>query len=306
MAIKLNFENKKQIATILLAVGLGLMGVFLMGLHVENSVKSQAAELSEGYKKVSASTQAQLVSELESRDKKIREVMQKMEQRQKAELDRVAQQAAQAAARSAAAARPVPTEETKQSASKQLIDNTRFSLLTPSGKRALTIVIDSLSAVGGLISAGDYVDILAELKVPDNKGDDKELTSILFQSVQVLAVGANFNPESNVTIYQLQQAARSLSVTLALDPEEVGLIAFAQKYGSLRLALRSPVEKEVETVDVAAWDSLSDYVLDRQGTELDVPMFRKRTDSSSTRSFEPEVEEEAEAFVEIFRGGQSL
>ena len=142
----------------------------------------------------------------------------------------------------------------------------------------------------------------AENRIRKNK--DGDLTSILFQNVQVLAVGANFNPESNVTIYQQQQATRQLNVTLAVAPEEVGLIAFAQKYGTLRLALRSPAEKNIETVEVAAWESLSDYVLDKQGTEI--MLLGKRKSRSSTTSFEPELDEEVESFVEIFRGGQSL
>jgi len=300
MAFKLNFENKKQIATILLAVGLGLMGVLLMSMHVENSVKTQTDQLSKDYQKRAASTQSALVEELEGRDKKIRDLMQKMEQRQKAQMEKLAKQAA-----AAAAATTVRGETTKHTVTRQIIDNTRFSLLTPSGKRALTIIIDSLSAVGGLISAGDYVDILADLKIPGNNNEGEELTSILFQNVQVLAVGANFNPESNITIYQQQQAARSLNVTLAVDPEEVGLIAFAQKYGSLRLALRSPAEKNIETVDVAAWESLSDYVLDRQGTEIDFPKQKTRK-PRKTQNYEPGLDEEAESFVEIFRGGESL
>ena len=295
MAFKLNFENKKQIATILLAVGLGLMGVFLMSIHVENSIRTQTQELAKDYQKRAATTQTALSQELQARDTKIRDLMQKMEARQKAQMDKIAQQAVQAARATGPGA---------QSATKKIIDNTRFSLLTPSGKRALTVVIDSLSAVGGLISAGDYVDILADLKVPDKKGETKDVTAILFQNVEVLAVGSNFSPESNIATYQQQQAMRSLDVTLAVDPEEVGLVAFAQKYGKLKLALRSPSEKDIKTVDVAAWNSLSDYVLEKQGTKLDVPQEKKST--TKTTAKEPEMEEKASNFVEIYRGGHAL
>ena len=294
MALKLNFENKKQIATILLAVGLGLMGVFLMGLHVENKITAETQRLAKDYQKKTASAQSVMAQDLQARDKKLREVLQKMEQRQKAQLEKVKQQAAQAAQAAAQAAARDNKESPGAGQEQDLVSNTRFSLLTPPGKRALTIVIDSLSAVGGLISAGDYVDIMAEL-MPDQ---GEEITSILFQEVQVLAVGSNFSPQSNSQIYQQQQEARSLNVTLAVDPEEVGLISFAQKSGKLRLVLRSPAEKGVEAVNVAAWESLSDYVLDRQGTSLSVPKKRKSSVTSDVQ--------DTGGFVEIFRGGQAL
>ena len=45
-----------------------------------------------------------------------------------------------------------------------------FSLRTPPGKRAVTLKINSLSAVGGLVNPGDFVDIIAHLELPDERG----------------------------------------------------------------------------------------------------------------------------------------
>jgi len=151
-----------------------------------------------------------------------------------------------------------------------------FSLRTPPGKRALTIKINSLAAVGGLVNAGDFVDIIAHLTIPAESGlkkkSSEEVTTILFQNIQVLAVGTNFDPIGEAPEYSAQQQAKTLNVTLALSPEEAGLLTFAEINGKLQLTLRSPAETEDQILqEVASWDALADFVLEHQGTELRIP-----------------------------------
>jgi len=45
----MNIENKKQIATILLAIGLGLVATYLTSLYVENNIVQRTKVLAEGY-----------------------------------------------------------------------------------------------------------------------------------------------------------------------------------------------------------------------------------------------------------------
>jgi len=47
----MNLENKKQLATILLAVGLGLIASFLTSEYVKNNVKQQTRDLAQDYQK---------------------------------------------------------------------------------------------------------------------------------------------------------------------------------------------------------------------------------------------------------------
>jgi Flp pilus assembly protein CpaB len=105
-------------------------------------------------------------------------------------------------------------------------------------------------------------------------------------------------------IYQAQQTARSLNITLAVTAEEAGLLAFAQANGKLQLMLRSPEEKSTEVLQVASWDSLSTYLLDRQGTELDVPQTKSKKSDSATSG--QKSDDEAETYIQIFRGGKEL
>jgi Flp pilus assembly protein CpaB len=167
--------------------------------------------------------------------------------------------------------------------------------------------IDSLSAVGGLVNPGDFVDVIAHLNVPDEAGfekKDKEIEkviTVLFQNIQVLAVGTNYDPIGAIPPYEAQKNLKTLNVTFAVSPEEAGLLTFAQANGSLQLTLRSPAETQDRVLQqVASWDVLSDFVLERQGTELLVPKKPK------IKEEQPEEVEELKPFIQIFRGGKEL
>ena len=79
-----------------------------------------------------------------------------------------------------------------------------LAIKTPVGKRAVTVMIDSLAAVGGLLNAGDFVDVIAELNVPSQDADRKTVTAMIFQGLQVLAINTN---EDDPGAYDEQQAA---------------------------------------------------------------------------------------------------
>ncbi|MCA9393547.1 MAG: Flp pilus assembly protein CpaB [Candidatus Omnitrophica bacterium] len=293
----MNIENKKQFATIALAVGLGLTAAFLMSQYVKSSIENQTKALAKDYEKKAAAQTAALRKEMEIKNRELQKQMQAMAKQQQQAL---AQQLANLPKGGGVKATTgVPT---------QIVDSTVFASITPPGKRAITLLIDSLSAVGGLVNPGDYVDILGELEIPhpqDPQEKPIEITSVLFQNVQVLAVNANFKPVGSALVYQQQQKSRALNVTLAVDPEEAGLITFAQKYGKLKLALRSPAEKETKALQVAAWDSLADYVLDKQGTELNLPK-AKAPSRVENDYVEEDLQVDDTPFVEIFRGGREL
>ena len=273
----MNVENKKQIATILLAIGLGLVATFLTSQYVTKSVIHQTQLLAQDYKNQTGA----LLNEIELLKSEYRKL---------------------AAQQVALAKEPKPQEVKKEP-----VQETIFSMKTPPGKRALTVLIDSLSAVGGLIKSGDFIDIIAQLNIPDpqNPAETQKITTVLFQSIQVLAVGTNFSSSADISLYQSQQQARSLYVTLALDPEEAGLIVFAQSNGRLQLSLRSPDEKETKVLQVASWDALSDFVLERQGTELMVPKEKGAIEAVEGGAQRPSSGE-VKPFIQIFKGGQQL
>ncbi|HLF18892.1 MAG TPA: Flp pilus assembly protein CpaB [Candidatus Omnitrophota bacterium] len=285
----MNIENKKQFATILLAVGLGLIAVLLTSQYVQNKVQQQTEFLAKDFQKKNAV----LINELEGMKKDFKRIEQDQAALAKAQQQLRVAQPQQAGA-------PV----------KPAVQMAAFSVRTPPGKRALTISIDSLAAVGGLVNPGDFVDVLAHLKIPENLGDTAsttaQVTTVLFQNIQVLAVGTNFNPLGNEPAYELQQKSRTLNVTLAVTPEEAGLLTFAQANGTFQLTLRAPAEESTQRIQVASWNTLAEFVKKRQGTDLVVPK-SKAPVAVVEKDITVEVEEEEPASnIQIFRGGREL
>jgi len=278
----MNIENKKQIATILLAVGLGLVASMLMSKVVSDSINRETEKISKDYLNRSAG----LVQEIDM----TKRALNKLTQDYAALTKKVDQ-------------RPVirPTAAIR----KPPIQKTAFSLRTPPGKRAITMNIDSLSAVGGLVNPGDFVDIIAHLDFPGEnkpkKTSKEKIISVLFQNIQVLAVGTNYDPLGAIPPYEAQKNLKNLNVTFAVSPEEASLLTFAQANGKLQLALRSSGETQDRVLQqVASWDVLSEFVLKRQGTELSV---RKKV---IPKKKEIEEVEEIKPFIQIFRGGREL
>src|SRR3989338_5749769 len=67
----------------------------------------------------------------------------------------------------------------------------------PRGKRAITVSIDNISSVGGMIRPGDHVDIVGMVPLPVMTQEGKQVNQMttlpLFQDVLVLAVGQDFS-----------------------------------------------------------------------------------------------------------------
>lgn len=163
---------------------------------------------------------------------------------------------------------------------------------TPVGKRAITIAVDSISAVGGLVKPGDYVDVIALVPVPVQTADGKQVNQMavmpLFQNILVLAVGQDTGSISSAVGKKEtdRKTESSPLITLALEPQDANLIAFVQEQGKLRLTLRSPADSQMQATQPASWDTLFKYLMPAQ---KDLP--------------KPEAKDLAAAdYVEIYRG----
>ena len=152
-----------------------------------------------------------------------------------------------------------------------------LSGLTPAGKRAVTILVDNISSVAGMLKPGDYVDVMAALQVPVQVAEGKQEGQLgilpLFQNVLVLAVGQNSSTVSSQgSRYQKKEDESSAQqqnqmITLALAPQEASLIAFVQEQGKIRLTLRSPADAKVEQVQPATWETLFKYLMPQNQTQ---------------------------------------
>lgn len=106
----------------------------------------------------------------------------------------------------------------------------------PVGMRAVSISIDRVKGVAGLIQPGDRVDVIA---VPPRVANEIPQAAAILRGVLVLAMG---NAVETVSATPSPDNQNLTTVTLALTPKQVDLLATADLNTQLRLALRSPKE----------------------------------------------------------------
>lgn len=104
------------------------------------------------------------------------------------------------------------------------------------GMRAVSIQIDKVKGVSGLIEPGDRVDVIA---IPPRSGNAPPPASTILRGVRVLAIGDSLEVTSATPS---PQEETSTTATLEVTPKQADLIAMADLNTTLRLALRSPKE----------------------------------------------------------------
>jgi len=105
------------------------------------------------------------------------------------------------------------------------------------GKRAVSIQIDKVKGISGLLQPGDRVDVIA---IPQ-RGGNGELppAATILRGIRVLAIGTSLETTSATPS---PDEANSTTVTLEVTPHQADLLASADQNTVLRLALRSPRE----------------------------------------------------------------
>ena len=111
--------------------------------------------------------------------------------------------------------------------------------LLPNGMRAITVEVNEVSGVGGLLVPGCHVDLLASIN--DGRPDGL-VTRTLVQDIKVIAVGQSLAPAPAGD----GQMARS--VTLVVTPQQAQTIELASNTGRARLVLRSGNDDQVAAI----------------------------------------------------------
>lgn len=113
--------------------------------------------------------------------------------------------------------------------------NVALAVVLKHGMRAVSIGIDRVKAVGGLIQPGDRVDVIA---VPPRVGDETPQGRTILQGALVLASGMQM--ESTTQPAPQSDNQTLTTVTLGVTPAQADLLATADLNSTLRLALRPP------------------------------------------------------------------
>jgi Flp pilus assembly protein CpaB len=270
---------------IILALGAGLLATILTANHVRTSIEAETQRLAQQFERQQAKRDQEFQQQLGILNQQLNQL-----KVQQAEL----------------AKRPVAAPQTAAAPTEEAAVKPSLALRTPPGKRAITIQIDSLAAVGGLINPGDFVDVIGHLDVPKGKAAKKDsITAMMFQNLQILAVNTNLDQPG---AYDVQQKERTLKVTVAVDPKEAGLLSFSDKNGKLEMVLRSPREKRHHMLQASTWKTLAEYVMENHGADIGIEEEKKAEPAvPAAREEVEEVEaEEARPYIQIFRGGREL
>jgi pilus assembly protein CpaB len=109
-----------------------------------------------------------------------------------------------------------------------------FSARLVPGQRAITVVVDEINSISGMLEPGDLIDLMFAV---DQNGQKVVLP--LLQSVQIMATGRRVvdDPKSG-------EKAQFATVTLNTTPEQAKNIIIARETGKLTALLRNPNDKK--------------------------------------------------------------
>lgn len=118
-----------------------------------------------------------------------------------------------------------------------------LAIRIPAGLRALTLEVDEVSGVAGLVRPNQFVDLIATFD------SESSGTETIAQRILVLAIGQDVGAlpapieksEKSETLFQ----SKKNTVTLALTPAQVQEVEFAKQKGKISLALRPQWEEDV-------------------------------------------------------------
>lgn len=109
------------------------------------------------------------------------------------------------------------------------------------GIRAMTVAVDEVNSLSGLLQPGDRIDLLLSVRPPAPAGVvQPEVTRTVLQDVPVLATGR----QSRVTAGEDMPAGRPFTaITVEVLPEQAQRLVVAQRSGKLTAVLRNPNDR---------------------------------------------------------------
>ena len=115
-----------------------------------------------------------------------------------------------------------------------------FASRVRAGVRAITIAVDEVNALSGMLQPGDRIDLLLSARPPARPGAEggADVTVPLMQDVTVLATGRRFRPAVDAAA---GDAPRSYTtITIEAEPVQAQRLIVAQRSGRLTAILRNP------------------------------------------------------------------
>jgi pilus assembly protein CpaB len=175
---------------------------------------------------------------------------------------------------------PVPRGAQLLATYLQDLGQTALANEVPTGRRALTMAVNDVTGVAGLLRPGNFVDVFGTFEfgrpVSSQGGriqyaDERTETRLLLQNLQVVAVerqhlhareearaeqaAGTMAEQARAEQRQTQASRQITNVTLLVGPAEAQQLILAQEIGTLTLALRSNLDTG-RAVDLGSLDPL--------------------------------------------------
>ncbi|HET9642450.1 MAG TPA: Flp pilus assembly protein CpaB [Burkholderiaceae bacterium] len=106
-----------------------------------------------------------------------------------------------------------------------------FSSRLAKGRRAITVPVDEVNSISGMLEPGDRIDLMTSIR-----RDNQTYMFPLLQNVTILATGSRAIPEGDAKDGRRTYA----TITLETSPEDAQRVLAAREVGKLAALLRSP------------------------------------------------------------------
>ena len=135
-----------------------------------------------------------------------------------------------------------------------------LSMLIEEGMRAVTIAVNPVKGVSNMILPGDKIDVLIHYGVEEETEETEEteepeqemVTEVLVENITVLAVDNVMSTKGKADGYG--------TLTLMVTPEQANKIDWAEQQGTLRAALRTPLDETANEAPGISKENIIDKV----------------------------------------------
>ena len=109
-----------------------------------------------------------------------------------------------------------------------------FSSRVEEGRRAITVPVDEINSISGLLEPGDLIDLMVTVSQKD-----KKLTFPVIQTVRIMATG-----QRSVDDPKNGERRQYSTVTLDTTPEQAQTVIMAREAGKVTALLRNPNDQQ--------------------------------------------------------------
>jgi pilus assembly protein CpaB len=123
-------------------------------------------------------------------------------------------------------------------------DAAHFSQRLRTGFRAITIAVDEVNALSGMLQPGDRIDLMLTARAADARHDGHDQTIVLMQDVLILATGRQVHPDLRADGESSRSPERQFgAITIEVDPDRAQRLIVAQRSGRITATLRNPADR---------------------------------------------------------------